>query len=146
MLLEQGTSLEEARALMRRAHVKLALIIRRDERFCGIVTASDLASIKVMRAAESARLRSAELTVEDVMTPRARLHAVDSVTLKSATVGDVLETMKRFGDQHMLVVDSRTREICGLISASDIARCLHIPLNITEKANSFSDIYRELHA
>jgi hypothetical protein len=33
----------------------------------------------------------------------------------------------------------------GMISASDIARALHIPVNILQKAHSFKDIFSIIH-
>lgn len=142
MMLEQSTSVEEALALMQKAHVKMALVITVDEHFCGIVTASDLVSVKVMRVSEASGLRRADLTVGHIMKPRKELHAIEQHALRAARIGDVLDTMKHFGDQHVLVVDSTAGSISGLISASDIARKLHVPVYISEKANSFSDIVR----
>lgn len=142
VMLEQGTSVDEALALMQKAHVRLALVISADEHFCGIVTASDLVSVKVMRAAAESGLHRSDLTIGHIMTPRKELHAIEQESLRSARIGDVLDTMKHFGDQHVLVVDSAAGSISGLISASDIARKLHVPVYISEKANSFSDIVR----
>jgi CBS domain containing-hemolysin-like protein len=94
-----------------------------------------------MKAKASTGLAIDELTVGDVMTPKNSLHAIDIKQFSHASIGDLIETMKTFGEQHVLVVDSQQDCIRGIVSSSDIARCLHIPLLISERANSFSDVY-----
>ncbi len=49
--------------------------------------------------------------------------------------------MKTYGDQHVLIVDNKRGSICGLVSANDITRNMNIPIFISERANSFSQIY-----
>lgn len=146
LMIEQSTSLETAREMMKRAHVRLKIVIDRDEHFKGLISLQDLLSVKVMQASERTGLSPAELTVEDVMTPRARLHAIDILQLQRASIGDLLLTMKSFGDQHVLVVDSTRRRIRGLVSSSDIARALHVPVDISERASSFAEIYSAVRA
>jgi hypothetical protein len=45
----------------------------------------------------------------------------------------------------MLVVRPEDQQICGIISASDIARKLHIPVDITERATSFREIVEVIY-
>jgi len=142
LMLEQSTSVVAAREMMKRTHVKLKLVIDSHEHFRGVITLEDLMSTKVMRGADQSGLRQHELTVAQVMTPRSALHGIDIRDLSSACIGDVLATMKKYGEQHVLVVDQQLGSIRGIVSANDIARRLHVPIVISEKANSFSDIYR----
>lgn len=141
-MIEQSTPLGTAREMMKRAHVRLKLVIDRDEQFRGLISFTDLLSVKVMQATEKSRLTPKELTVADVMTPRADLHAIDVQHFNHASIGDVLLTMKTYGDQHVLVVDDRKRCVCGIVSSSDIARALHVPVDISERACSFAQIYQ----
>jgi CBS domain containing-hemolysin-like protein len=142
LMLEQSTSIDTAREMMRRTHVKLKLVIDSHEHFRGVITLEDLMSTKVMRGVDQSGLGRHELTVAQVMTPRSELHGIDIRDLNNASIGDVLATMKKYGEQHVLVVDSSKGSIRGIISANDIARRLHVPIVISERANSFSDIYR----
>ena len=142
MMLEQNTSIEDAREMMRRTHVKLKLVIDMHETFRGVITLEDLESAKVIKEMENHGLRCHELTVAHVMTPRSALRAIDSRDFVNATIGDVLATMKKYGEQHVLVVDTQRGSIRGIVSASNIARKMHAPITISERANSFSDIYR----
>ena len=146
LMLEQSTPLDEAIELMKRTHEKLKLVIDASETFRGVISLADLLSVKVMRASQVTGLGRRDLTVADVMTPRAALHAVDFRELKSARIGDLLSTMKDFGDRYVLVVDSQLCSIRGMVAASDIARGLHIPVQIGERANTFSDIYNAVRA
>lgn len=145
LMIEQGTGIPAARELMKRSHVRLKLVIDSDEQFKGIISLADLMSVKVMRAREKTGLSLEELTVGDIMTPKSELHAIDSRQVRNASIGDLLYTMKSLGDQHVLVVDTDSCCISGIVSSSDIARRLHIPLYISERANSFSEIYQAVH-
>lgn len=141
-MLEQSTQIDEAVEIMRRTHVKQLLVINAAEGFRGVISMSDLLSIKVARAGNSTGLKREDLAVSHVMTPRSELHAIEYSALESARIGDLLETMKRFGDQYLLVVDSDRSSVRGIVSASDIAQAVHMPVSIKERANSFADIYR----
>lgn len=142
LMLEQTTAIDEAQEMMKKTHVKLKLVIDSRESFRGVISLADLLSVKVMTAMEKTGLRRNELTVAHVMTPRDSLHAIDMHDFATARIGDVLATMKKYGEQHVLVADISTKSIRGIVSANDIARRMHIPIEISERANSFSDIYK----
>lgn len=144
LLLEQATTIDYAREMMKRTHVKLKLVIDLQEVFRGVISLDDLMSAKVVKAMERSGLTLRELTVEHVMTPRSALHAIESRDFAMASIGDVLATMKKYGEQHVLVVDSQLGSVRGIVSANDIARKIHIPIVISERANSFSEIYRAI--
>ena len=146
LVLEQSTSVNDAIALMKRTHVKLKLVIDSRESFRGVISLTDLLSVRVMRAAQETGLSRNDLTVAQVMTRREALHAININDLASSRIGDLLATMKNFGDQHVLVVDPGKGSIRGMISASDIARRLHIPVSINARANSFSEVYQAIRA
>ena len=146
LMLEQSTPIKEALEMMKRSHVKLKLVIDSQESFRGIVSLADLLSVKTMQASQATRLHRDDLTVANIMTRRKDLHAIRYDGLASAKVGDLLATMKSFGDQHVLVVDTDKNSIRGLISARDIARRLHIPVSINARANSFAEVYQAIKA
>ncbi len=142
LMLEQSTTIDDAREMMKRTHVKLKLVIDTDEFFRGVITLEDLVSAKVIKGLGQSGLRREDMTVAQVMTSRNELHAIDIRDFNTATIGDVLATMKKYGEQHVLVVDKQTESIRGIVSANDIARRMHVPIVISERANSFSDIYK----
>ncbi|MEZ5572568.1 MAG: CBS domain-containing protein [Halioglobus sp.] len=144
LMLEQNTSIDDARAIMRSTHTKLFLVIDAQESFRGVITLNDLVSEKVMEAMDRSRLPRHELTVEHVMTPRSKLRAIDFGQYQLATIGDVLARMQKYGEQHMIVVETESASIRGIVSAHGIARRMHAPVFISERAVSFSEIYKAL--
>jgi CBS domain containing-hemolysin-like protein len=140
LMLEQGTPIDDAVQMMKRTHVKLTLVIDSQESFRGVITLADLVSAKVITGIGQSGLRRHELTVAHVMTPKRALHGIDMRDFAQASIGDVLATMKKHGEQHVLVVDKQAASIRGIVSANDIARRMHVPITINERANSFSEI------
>lgn len=58
----------------------------------------------------------------------------------SARVGHVVETLRRAGRQHALVVDAE-RKVRGIFSLSQVARQLGVPLGTAgEVARTFAEI------
>jgi CBS domain-containing protein len=78
------------------------------------------------------------LTVADVMLPAAEVIALEDAAV--ARVGHVVETLRRAGRQHVLVVDAE-RKLRGIFSLSQVARQLGVPLAATgEVARTFAEI------
>jgi len=146
LMLESTVSIKYAEELMKKAHVHLKLVIDKDEHFRGVISLADLLSIKVTKAMDTTGLKREELTVADVMTHKDALQAVEFEKFSHAKIGDLVATMQRFGEQHLLVVETGENSIRGIVSSSDIARRLHVSVYISERANTFSDIYKAVHA
>lgn len=141
-VLEHSNTIDEAEALMKKTHVRLKLVVEARDAFKGVVSLAGLLSVKVMQAVKRTGLERSELTVESLMTKKDGMLAIDITSLKAARIGDLLLTMQSFGDQHVLVVDGVGGSIRGLVSASDIARRLNVPVTISERAHSFAQIYQ----
>lgn len=144
LMVEQNTTVDVAREMMRRTHSDLFLVIDAQEAFRGILSQDDLESEKVMKEIGQSRLRRSEVTVEHVMTPRNRLRAIDLREFQLANIGDVLSRMRHNGEHHMLVAETKRPSIRGIVSADGIARRMHTPVLISERAVSFSDICRTI--
>lgn len=142
LMMEQNTSIDEAREIMRRTHIKMFLVIDAQESFRGVISLDDLVSEKVIKEMGVSKLRREELTVQFVMTPRNRLRAIDFQKFQLSSIGDVLARMKKYGEQHVVVVETHNASIRGIVSAYGIARRLHTPIVIDERAVLFSDIYK----
>ena len=122
--------------------VRLLLVADDQENVLGVISASDLLSERPMRVAIERGLRRDELTVADVMTPAEQVEVIDYADVAPARVGHVLETLRRAGRQHALVVehDGRTM-VRGIFSISQIARQLGVVVEPgTEVARTFSEI------
>lgn len=127
---------------MKRSHVKMILVLDKNERFIGIVSLHDLSEENILRKVNKHTSRD-ELLVSDFMHPRETLKCFDYKELSKATVEDVLETQKHNHEQHCLVIDRDAHEIRGLISARDVARLLDRSVDI-EAHISFESVFNQL--
>jgi CBS domain-containing protein len=120
--------------------VRLLLVADDHEKVLGLITATDLLGERPMIVATERGLRRAELTVADIMVPAERVDVIALGEVEGARVGHVLETLRRAGRQHALVVDSEGT-VRGIFSLSQIARQLGIAVATGgEVARTFSEI------
>ena len=134
--------------------VRLLLVTDERENVLGLITATDILGERPMLAATERGLRRDELTVADIMIPAERVEVIALADLAGARVGHVVETLRRAGRQHALVVDhdevpsgrplappSRRAMVRGIFSLSQIARQLGVSVTIGgEVARTFSEI------
>ncbi|GAA0694959.1 hypothetical protein GCM10009104_23140 [Marinobacterium maritimum] len=133
-------SVSDATQAMRKVHVRSVIVTDSSGDFRGILTVIDLESRKVLSQATSLGLKRDDLSIKDVMVSRDKLRGVPLSALQQGTIGDLLKTLRNEGSMHMLVVDPASHEICGIISASEIARRLQVPVEINLQASSFRDL------
>jgi CBS domain-containing protein len=121
--------------------VRLLLVVDEEhEAVLGVITASDLLGERPLQVATGRGLRRDELIVADVMTPALQVEVIALADAEGARVGHVLETLRRAGRQHALVVD-RQGMVRGIFSISQIARQLGVALPAGgEVARTFSEI------
>src|SRR5688572_21078413 len=120
--------------------VRLLLVVDERERVLGVVTATDILGERPMRAATGRGLRRDELTVADIMVPAEQVEVISLEHAAAARVGHVLETLRRAGRQHALVLDAG-RMVRGIFSLSQIARQLGVTVTTSgEVARTFSEI------
>ncbi|MBI3372249.1 MAG: CBS domain-containing protein [Betaproteobacteria bacterium] len=122
--------------------VRLLLVADDRETVLGVISAADILGEKPVQAATERGLRRAELTVGDIMTSAERLEVLAFADLEGARVGHIVETLRRCGRQHALVVDSDGGRLMvrGIFSLSQIARQLGLPLHTSEVARTFAEI------
>lgn len=130
--------------LMKRSHVKMKLVLGQDGEFMGIVTLHDLDEQNIMQKVAQGTPRN-ELTAEDFLQPKTSLRSFDFNELARSTVGDIVETLKDNGQQHCLVIDRTNHEIRGVVSVSDVARILRLPLDIQVRP-TFSQLSKVIAA
>ena len=120
--------------------VRLLLVVDDAERVLGVLTASDILGERPMRVAIDRGLRRDELTVADIMLPAEQVEVIALDDVANARVGHVLETLRRAGRQHALVLDAE-RMVRGIFSLSQIARQLGVSVATSgEVARTFSEI------
>jgi len=138
------TSLLEAEQTMIFLGVRMLFVVSEMPAIEGLITTTDLRGDRQLRVVHDRHMRYDELCVADVMTPLSTLDAVDFAQMKAGTVGNVIATLKQFGRNHLLVVESASdnlpQRVRGVISRAQIERQLGTPIDVTEVATSFADL------
>ena len=134
--------------------VRLLLVVDDRETVLGIITATDILGERSIQVAMERGMKRDELSVADLMTPAGRVEVLALSDVEGARVGHVLETLRRAGRQHALVVDHdviparglldktlRRPMVRGIFSISQVARQLGVALQTGgEVARTFSEI------
>lgn len=146
--------IEGANQYMISRGVRLLLVVDERDSVLGVLTATDILGEKALRAALDLGVRRGELTVGDLMTPARQIEVLALADVEGARVGHVLETLRRGGRQHALVVDVdllpaaslidpplRRVMVRGIFSLSQLARQIGVTLQGGgEVARTFSEI------
>ena len=140
--IDQGAGVDRVRAVMLAAHVRLLLVADDLGRCLGAIGLDDISEQRVIRE-ESQGFRRDELVARDFMRPRSSLRSFDYEELAAACISDVVTALENSGERHCLVLDQQLGRIRGIISASDVARTLRVPVRL-DKAPSFAQIVAAL--
>lgn len=140
-------SLGQAEQQMIYLGVRLLFVVEDMPRIRGLVTDTDLRGDKPLRLIEDRRLARDQITVADVMTPLAELDAIEFASMRTASVNNLVETLKRLGRNHLLVVDRPAEgpeRVRGVVSRAQIERQLGHGLEMTEVATNFAELGKML--
>jgi CBS domain-containing protein len=143
--------LEGANQFMISRGVRLLLVVDVRDTVLGVLTATDVLGEKALRVAVERGIRRDELTAGDLMTPAEAVGVIALRDVEGARVGHVLETLRRAGRQHALVVEetaaaegapaTRRALVRGIFSVSQLARQLGLLLpQAGEVARTFAEI------
>lgn len=142
--IRPGAPVEGANQYMISRGVRLLLVVDEKDSLVGVITAADILGERPMLAATERALRRDELIVADIMTPAAQAEVLALADVEGARVGHIVETLRRAGRQHILVVeghkDSSPTFVRGIFSLSQIARQLGVVLQASEVARTFAEI------
>lgn len=143
VIVNHAESVDEAHLRMRQRGVRLLLVLDETRRVLGIVTATDVMGEKPMQVSEARRVPHHDVTVAEIMTPQASLEVLKIEDVRAAKVGHLVATLKRVGRQHSVVVETGAdgrQTVRGLISISQVARQLGVPIQTSEVARTFAEI------
>lgn len=146
--------IDGANEYMRLHGVRLLLVVDERDVVLGVLTAADLLGEKPTRLAVERGGKRDELTVADLMTPGELVEVVELAAVQGARVGHVMETLRRAGRQHALVVDYEhiaprsvlehpldRAMVRGIFSLSQVARQLGVTApQPGEVARTFAEI------
>jgi CBS domain containing-hemolysin-like protein len=144
LVIESDISAVQAEYMMRKSHVRLKLVVDDNANLLGTISLDQLSSQNILIHQQKGFDRE-DILVKHLMMPRVEIKALDFKEMMTSTIADVIETLKKNGAQHCLVVESLEHEIRGIISTSDIARRLHMPLNIETNTTSFIDVFKVIN-
>lgn len=141
MNISPCASLDEAHERMVATSVHLLFVVNQFTHVIGIVTSKDLAGEKIINYLNEAGGKREDIMVRDLMTPQHRIEVMEYSDIARSRVGDLVETLKRMGRRHALVVetfDNGKETIRGVLSASQIGTQLGIDIDTADVAGSFA--------
>ncbi|HEX5687265.1 MAG TPA: hypothetical protein VFY73_24885 [Ideonella sp.] len=128
--------------VMQRAGVRMAFVTGIAGELIGLVTADDLQGERPMLRAMADHIGVEELTLDQVMTPRAEWQVVDAWQIEHCRLGNVAATMREHGLRYLLVAERSTTstEVCGLFSARRLELVLGVELGSGPLSRSFAEL------
>lgn len=143
-----AASVDQARQAMITHGVRALFVVDGPGVVLGIVTADDILGERPIQIAQDRGVRHVDVLVSEVMTPADLLEAMELQDVLQVRVGDIVETLKRYGRQHALVIESEsadatsaTRTVRGIFSLTQIARQLGLPPQTRhDVARTFAEI------
>lgn len=123
--VEPGVSLDDALERMRTCGVRLLFVTDNDRVVLGLITAADLLGEKPVQYLRNVGGARNNICVENIMTPIDHLQGVEWADVITARVGNIVETIRLFGRQHLLTTetgDTGTTMVRGIFSATQISR------------------------
>lgn len=142
-------TLDAAEQRMIASGVRLLLVTDQSNAILGIITSTDLQGDRPVKYLQEVGGKREDIYLRDIMTPADRIEVLYMVDVENARVGDIVETMKRVGRQHALVIDlteDKQQVVRGLFSTKQISRQLGINIDPTEVAKTFAELEAALTA
>jgi len=141
-------SVDEAHKAMIKHGVRALFVVDEPGVVLGIVTANDILGERPIQIAQNRGVHHADVLVSEIMTPADLMEAMELQDVLQVRVGDIVETLKRSGRQHALVIESAsadttsaTRTVRGIFSLTQIARQLGLSPQIGhDVARTFAEI------
>ena len=141
-------TLRQAEQTMIYQGVRMLFVVSEMPVLEGLITSTDLHSERQMSLVHSRQLRFDETRVADVMSALSVLDAIAFDSLRSATVSNLIATLRHLGRNHLLVMQggaaATTRQVRGVISRSQIERQLGQPVEVSELPGNFAEVVRAL--
>lgn len=142
-------SLDEAEQRMIASHVRLLFVTDHANSILGVITANDLLGDRPVKYLQEVGGRRSDIELSDIMTSSDQIEVLYLVDVENATVGDIIETLKKVGRQHAMVVDldeEKNQVVRGLFSTTQIGRQLGVTIEATGVAKTFAELEAALSA
>jgi CBS-domain-containing membrane protein len=140
--------LQRAQERMTQQNAQVLLVVAQMPRVLGILTREDLQGEQALRLVSERRLAHRDLRVADLMQPVSALGAIELRALRRASVAQVVATLTRSGQRHLLVIeqasDGEPLHMRGLLSRARVEHQLDTRLPVIAMADTFAEIERAL--
>jgi CBS domain containing-hemolysin-like protein len=134
---------DDALQIMVHKGVRMLLVEDLQCQVMGIITASDIQGEKPMLVSRESGVTHSEVLVRDIMVPIVEIEVMNFKDVSHSHVGDIVKTLTQAGRQHALVVEGVNGDqtmIRGIFSTSQISRQMGIPIEPSEKAQTFVEL------
>ena len=130
--------------------VRLLLVTEQSNKIMGIITLTDIQGDRPMKYLQKiGGGKREDIYLQDIMTPADQLDVLQMWQVQNVKVGDIVETMKKVGRQHALVIDSDeegNEMLRGIFSTKQISKQLGIKIDTAEIARTFAELEEALMA
>jgi CBS-domain-containing membrane protein len=134
LTVERTNTLAATRERMQKLGVRMLLVTGSTGAVLGVVTVTDLDSGRPEKIAAKTGEQPDELYVQDIMTLRGRIEVLMLQDVNKASTGQILNSLRRAGRRHALVLDDGTEhQVCGIFSLTRV--CGQIGLDIQPGAD-----------
>lgn len=140
--VDPDAPLARAEEHMRYSRVRLLFVLDSQRGLLGLITLNDLKGERPVRYQRERGVSFGEIRVRDIMTPADRLETIPYSQVLDARIGDIIQTLKRSGRQHALVLERGVAgySIRGIFSATRMSRQLGIPIETAGIAFTFAEL------
>jgi len=146
--IEPTATIDDANDKMIACGVRLLFVTDTAGSLLGLVTARDILGEKPLKYLQEHGGRREDIITQEIMTPHEQLLALRMHDVQLASVGDIIETMKAFGRQHILVSEPLEGDsgetISGIFSTSQISRQVGFTIELVERATNFAEVEKTL--
>ena len=147
-LISATASIAEINDKMIACGVRLLFVTENNDVLQGLVTYNDIFGEKPVRYVQEHGGQRDDITTQDIMTPLNQLEVLQLTDISRARIGDILKTIRNSGRQHLLVVEEQGHQggevITGLFSSTQMEKQLGITIEVSSRANTFSDLKQAL--
>ncbi|MGA9851482.1 MAG: CBS domain-containing protein [Gammaproteobacteria bacterium] len=140
--VDPNLPLDKAEERMKNSGVRLLFVLDESGDLLGLITLNGIKGARPVRFQREMSVSRSEVLVRDIMTPREKLEALAMQDVAESRVGDIIETLKRTGRQHTLVIERTPAgpAIRGIFSARQIGRQLGMQIDTSGIAYTFAEL------
>jgi len=99
-----GDGISDAEYKMKTHQVRMLFVIDHNENVIGLLTYSDLSGQRILDSESELSIPATEMCILDIMTGIDTIDVLDYELIKTAKVGNIVQTLKQLNRQHILVL------------------------------------------